>query len=80
MAVASPLLQVSKSFISREACKTSRVGARIVGQLGGKVAIGAVVNLGKCILRHVLNAALNVKCLLNPEKTARFIAVPAIQR
>jgi len=58
----------------------SLVGAQSAEQLNDKVATVAMVNLGKCIKQHVPNAALIVKCLLNPKMTGLFIVAPVTRK
>jgi len=58
----------------------SLVDARSAGHLGDRVAIGAMVNLGRCIKQYVLNVALTARCLLNLEMTGLFIVAPVTRK
>jgi hypothetical protein len=78
--LASLLPWANKSFTSHEGYRTSLVAARSAGQLGDRVATGAMVNPGQCIKQHVPNVVLNAKYLSNREMTALFIVVPATRK
>ena len=58
----------------------SLVDARSAEQLGGKIAVKAMVNSGQCTQQYVPIVALNARYLSNLGKTDRFIAAPVIQK
>jgi hypothetical protein len=58
----------------------SLVGAQSAEQLNDRVAIEAMVNLGRCTKQHVPNVVLSAKCLLNLRTTVLFIVAPVTRK